>query len=189
MNRYPDASAYRLRERLAALHGVTMDEVIHGNGSNELLELVVRTFTTPAHHIVFGEPAFVDVPAGGAGSRRAASRAVPLRDLTHDLEAMAAAVDAEDAALVHRESEQPDRHPRRAGGARAALLRSVPEEVIVVMDEAYFEYADAADYPDSLELRGLRERLLVLPDVLEDLRPGGDARRLRGSVPPSSSTT
>src|SRR5689334_5417267 len=58
-HRYPDASAFRLRERLAQKLGVSSDEVIQGNGSNELLELIVRTFTTSSDHIVFASPSFV----------------------------------------------------------------------------------------------------------------------------------
>src|SRR5437870_511436 len=56
VHRYPDASAHRLRERIAAKLGVTMAEVLHGNGSNELLELLVRTFTTASDHVVFADP-------------------------------------------------------------------------------------------------------------------------------------
>ena len=59
VNRYPDGIAYALRNAIARFHGGRLDEVLQGAGSNELLDLVVRTFATPAHHIVFGEPAFV----------------------------------------------------------------------------------------------------------------------------------
>src|SRR6188768_3202800 len=58
-NRYPDGAAFTLREKLAQKHGVGMDEILLGCGSNELLDLSVRTFCTPSHHIVFAEPAFV----------------------------------------------------------------------------------------------------------------------------------
>jgi histidinol-phosphate aminotransferase len=159
-NRYPDASAHRLRARLAAVHGVSMPEIIHGNGSNELIELLIRTFTTPAQHIVFAEPAFVmyRLAALAHGVRFSA---VPLRDLTHDLEAMAEAVEPETRLLFIANPNNPTgTHVTRSALER--LLTRVREDVIVVMDEAYFEYADAADYPDSLKLRGVRERLVVL---------------------------
>src|SRR5438046_5267984 len=51
VHRYPDANAFRLRERIAAEHGVPMADIIQGNGSNELLDLAVRTFCTGEHHI------------------------------------------------------------------------------------------------------------------------------------------
>src|SRR5688500_13450028 len=91
VHRYPDGAAYRLREKLAEVHGVAMDEVLPGNGSNELLDLIVRTFATPLQHIVFGEPAFVVYRLAALASSVPFS-AVPLANLTHDLDAMAAAV-------------------------------------------------------------------------------------------------
>jgi histidinol-phosphate aminotransferase len=160
-NRYPDGAAYELRAKLAKKHGVGMDEILLGAGSNELLDLVVRTFCTPAQHIVFAEPAFVvyriAALAGGVPFT-----AVPLtQGLVHDLPAMAAAVTpATRVMFVANPNNPTGTHVGRA--AVEKLLRDVPPDVIVVMDEAYFEYADAPDYPDSLQLRGLRERLLVL---------------------------
>jgi len=159
-NRYPDGACYRLRERIAAFHGVTPAEVLPGAGSNELLDLVVRTFATPEHHIVFGEPAFV-VYRIAALSGGVPFTAVPLANLVHDLPAMAAAVTPKTRVLFVANPNNPTgTHVGRAAVER--LLREVPPEVIVVMDEAYFEYATASDYPNSLELRGLRERLIVL---------------------------
>jgi histidinol-phosphate aminotransferase len=160
VHRYPDGAAYALRNAIARFHGVRLDEVLQGAGSNELLDLVVRTFATPAHHIVFGEPAFVVYRiaslAGGVPFT-----AVPLKNQVHDLPAMAAAVKPETRVLFVANPNNPTgTHVGRA--AVEELLRSVPPEVVIVMDEAYFEYADAPDYPNSLSLRHLRERLLVL---------------------------
>jgi histidinol-phosphate aminotransferase len=160
VHRYPDGSAWSLRDRIAAFHGVRPDEVLQGAGSNELLDLVVRTFATPADHIVFGEPAFVvyriAALAGGVPFT-----AVPLVQHVHDLPAMAAAVTPKTRVLFVANPNNPTgTYVGRA--AVEKLLREVPPEVIVVMDEAYFEYADAQDYPNSLALRHLRERLLVM---------------------------
>lgn len=160
-HRYPDGAAYDLRAKLAAKHGVKMDEILLGAGSNELLDLAVRTFCTPAQHIVFAEPSFV-VYRIAALSSGVPFTAVPLTaGLVHDLAAMAAAVTPQTRILFVANPNNPTgTHVGRA--AVEKLLREVPPEVIVVMDEAYFEYADAPDYPNSLELRGLRERLLVM---------------------------
>jgi histidinol-phosphate aminotransferase len=158
-NRYPDGSCYRLRERIAAFHGVQPNEVLPGAGSNELLDLVVRTFATPEHHVVFGEPAFVVYRIAALASG-VPFTAVPLRDQVHDLPAMAAAVTPKTRVLFVANPNNPTgTHVGRAAVER--LLRDVPQEVIIVMDEAYVEYADAPDYPNSLELRGIRERLVV----------------------------
>jgi histidinol-phosphate aminotransferase len=160
-HRYPDGAAYNLRAKLAAKHGVKMDEILLGAGSNELLDLTIRTFCTPADHVVFAEPSFV-VYRIAALSCGVPFTAVPLTPgLVHDLPAMAAAVTPRTRVLFVANPNNPTgTHVGRA--AVEKLLREVPPEVIVVMDEAYLEYADAPDYPNSLELRGLRERLLVL---------------------------
>jgi histidinol-phosphate aminotransferase len=159
VHRYPDANAFKLRERIAAEHRVPMDDVIQGNGSNELLDLAVRTFCTSEHHIVFAEPAFV-VYRIAALAHGVPFTAVPVRDLTHDLESMAAAVTARTRLIFVG-------NPNNPTGTHVGLdalrrfLHSVPPEVIVLMDEAYIEYATAADFPDCLKLRGERERLIV----------------------------
>lgn len=160
VHRYPDGVAYALRDAIARFHGVRLDEVLQGAGSNELLDLVVRTFATPAHHIVFGEPAFI-VYRIAALAYGVPFTAVPMQDLTHDLPAMAAAVTPQTRVLFVANPNNPTgTYVSRT--AVEELLRSVPPEVIVVMDEAYFEYADAPDYPNSLALRHLRERLIVM---------------------------
>jgi histidinol-phosphate aminotransferase len=160
VHRYPDASAYALREKLAGVHGVKMSEIVQGNGSNELLDLLVRTYTTGSDHVVFAEPAFI-VYRLSCLAHGTPFTAVPLRDDTHDLPAMAEAVRPETRILFIANPNNPSgTHVGKA--ALSALLREVPPEVIVVVDEAYIQYADAEDFPDCLELRGLRERLVVL---------------------------
>ncbi len=160
VNLYPDGAAYRLREKLARLHGVDLTEIIQGNGSNELLDLFVRTFATGEHHIVFAEPSFV-VYRIAALSHGVPFTAVPLKDLTHDLSAMAQAVTERTRLLFIANPNNPTgTHVGRK--AVEELLRTLPPHVIVVMDEAYIEYADAPDFPDSMQLRGLRERLFVV---------------------------
>jgi histidinol-phosphate aminotransferase len=160
VHRYPDGAAYALRDAIARFHGVARDEVLQGAGSNELLDLVVRTFATPEHHVVFGDPAFV-VYRIAALTYGVPFTAVPLQNHVHDLRSMAAATTPKTRVLFVANPNNPTgTHVGR--GAVEELLRTVPPEVIVVMDEAYFEYADAPDYASALALRSLRERLLVM---------------------------
>lgn len=158
--RYPDGAAYRLRSAIAEFHGVALDEVLHGNGSNELIELIVRTFTTGEHHIVFGDPGFamyrVTAQAHGVDFT-----AVPTRAYKHDVEGLIAAVQANTRVMLIDNPNNPT-GTFLSRGEVVELLTRVPPEVIVVMDEAYFEYADATDYPNSLKMRELREHLVVL---------------------------
>jgi histidinol-phosphate aminotransferase len=160
VHRYPDANAYALRERLARELSVTMPEILQGNGSNELLDLLVRTFATPAHHVVFGEPSFV-VYRMAAMAHGVPFTAVPLANDVHDLDAMARAI-TDETRIVFIANPN---NPTGTYVGRTALerfIREAPPDVIVAVDEAYAEYADAPDYQTALALRGLRERLVVL---------------------------
>lgn len=161
VHRYPDGAGFRLRSAIAQAHGVTMEEVIHGNGSNELIELLIRTFMTPEHHIVFGRPAFSMYPVVSAG-HNVSSTAVPTDSgFTHDLVGMVEAVRPNTkVVLVDNPNNPTGTYVRRE--LVEEFLRTVPPEVIVVMDEAYFEFGDAPDFPDCSKLRHLRERLVVL---------------------------
>ena len=161
VHRYPDGAGFRLRMAIAEHHRVGIDEVLHGNGSNELLELIVRTFSTPAHHIVFGRPAFsmYGVIAGGHNVRHTA---VPTSGaLVHDLRAMIAAIEDTTKVIIIDNPNNPTGTYVPESELRS-FLADVPTDVIVVLDEAYFEFADASDYPNGLSLRSLHENLIVL---------------------------
>ena len=159
LHRYPDANAFRLRERIAAERGVPMAEIIQGNGSNEILDLAVRTFCTAAHHIVFAEPAFV-VYRIAALAHGVPFTAVPLREHTHDLEAMLAAITPRTRLVFVGNPNNPTGTYVNLDALRR-FLRALPPEVIVVVDEAYIEYASAADFPDCMKLRSEHERLII----------------------------
>ncbi len=159
VHRYPDSAAWALRERLSARLSVPMNQIIHGNGSSEVLELALRTFAGPGQHVIFADPSFVmyQLICLAAG---APFSAVPLVDLTHDLEAMAAAV-SEKTRMIFIANPNNPTGTYVGRTALERLLREVPAEVVVVVDEAYTEYAEAPDFPNALELRNLRDRLLI----------------------------
>ncbi len=160
-HRYPDAAAFRLRERLAAHHDIAMDEIIVGNGSNEIIDNLCRTFADATNHAVIGVPSFVCYKLGLIAANVPYTE-VPLRDhLAWDVTALLAAVRPETSILFVA-------HPNNPTGAHVAkkdlerLMKELPERVVLVMDEAYVEFADAPDFVSALTMRNLRERLLVL---------------------------
>ena len=129
--------------------GVAPDELIFGNGSNEIIELAVRAFMRPGDQAVMARQAFVVyqliVQAVGGMSVQ-----VPLRDFTHDLGAIAAAVTAETKIVFLANPNNPTGTIyRRAEWER--FSPRLPEEVLLIVDEAYFEYVQDAGYPDSLK--------------------------------------
>lgn len=163
---YPDGAAFYLKRRLAEFHGVDPAEVVVGNGSNEVIELLIRTFLRPEGHPDRADEALVadgsfimyelSLQAHGVRSRR-----VAMQDRTFDLDAMADAVTDETRMIFVANPNNPTgTYVGKAAFER--FLAKVPERVIVVMDEAYFEYVHESDYPDSMDYRAEHPNLVVL---------------------------
>jgi histidinol-phosphate aminotransferase len=161
IHRYPDAIGFALKTDLCAHHDVRMDELCLGNGSNELIDIICRTFTTPDEHIVFGDPSFVCYWLGATAANAAFTK-VPLREnLYWDVDAMLGAVTPKTKVLFLANPNNPTgTHLDEAGLRR--LLSELPPSVVAVIDEAYVQFADADDFESALAMRGLRERLIVL---------------------------
>lgn len=140
VHRYPDANAFTLRQALSERLGVKPEQLIFGNGSNELIELIVRTFCTGAHHLVFAEPSFV-VYRIAAMAQGVPFTAVPLNQQVHDLEAMGQAV-FERTRIVFIANPNNPTGTYVDQSALGRFLSQLPEDVIAVIDEAYLEYAD-----------------------------------------------
>ncbi len=136
--RYPDGNGYELKLALARRHGVDMASIVLGNGSNDVLELVSLAFLGPERAAVYSQHAFAVYPLA-TQARGARSIAVPARAYAHDLESMAKAVDDATYVLWIANPNNPTGTLARADELEA-LLRRVPERVIVVIDEAYNEY-------------------------------------------------
>ncbi|MEK6606188.1 MAG: histidinol-phosphate transaminase [Myxococcota bacterium] len=157
---YPDGSAWTLRQALAERHGVAPEEIVVGAGSNELINLLVQAFVGQGEEALLAEQSFLcyELACRALG---AAYRRVPLLNLTFDLDGMAAAASPRTKIVFVANPN----NPTGTYVARATLARfldRLPPRVIVVVDEAYFEYADAPDYPDALQYRARRPRLVVL---------------------------
>lgn len=146
---YPDANGFALKEALAAHLGVGANRITLGNGSNDVLDLLARIFVTPGDEVVYAEYAFlVYALVTKATSGRAV--VVPARDWGHDLSAMADAVTARTKLVFIANPNNPTGTWTDAA-ALEAFLERVPENVIVVLDEAYCEYVDENAYPNGLD--------------------------------------
>ena len=160
VHRYPESEAPLLRSALAHELGVSAEEIVLGNGSNELLELLVRTFCSVEQRVVFAEPSFV-VYRLACLAHGVPFTEVALDGYTHDLPAMARAVGAGTRLVFIANPNNPTGTyvGRKALGA---FLEAMPADVLVVLDEAYAEYTDAADYPDGLQFRQLHANTIVV---------------------------
>ena len=156
---YPDGGAFRLRTALAEKHGVDRDEVVMGNGSNEVLTLLARTFG-PGGNAVISDYAFIAYRLV-LQSANVPTTIVPTgAGFAQDLDAMVAACGDETKLVFLANPTNPTGVYATATELRD-FLAAVPEHVIVVVDEAYVEYAVAHDYASALEMRGVREQLVV----------------------------
>jgi len=153
--RYPDGNGFELKSALSAKLGLSMAMLTLGNGSNDVLELVARAFLTPEHEAVFSEHAFAVYPivtqAIGATARVAkaypADHAMPHG---HDSAAMLALINDRTRAVFIANPNNPTGTWLKTAELEA-FLTSVPEQVIVVVDEAYGEYVvPEADCPNAL---------------------------------------
>ena len=160
LHRYPDGSCFYLKRAVAKKLGVSPDVLIFGNGSNEIIELAVRTFMQRGDEAVMADQAFIVYrlvvqAAGGIG------RIVPLRQFTHDLEAIAEAITPATRIVFLANPNNPTGTIffRRQW---EEFLAALPPHVIVVMDEAYCEFVDDPEYPDSLADHSPHRLLITL---------------------------
>jgi histidinol-phosphate aminotransferase len=151
VNRYPDPQATDLRRALAAHLGVDLDHILVGNGSVEIIDLVARAFLGPGDNAVISEHAFVRFRQI-VDARNRGARLVPMRDWTHDLPAMGRAVDGRTRLVFVANPNNPTGTWNRRAEVEA-LVASLPPGCLLVLDEAYFEYArEEPDYPDGVDL-------------------------------------
>ncbi|GAB4201036.1 MAG: histidinol-phosphate transaminase [Roseiflexaceae bacterium] len=161
VHRYPDAGALALRQGLAERFGLSPEMVACTNGSDEMVLLLCLAFLREGDEAVMAHGSFISYYLRTLEMGARAVR-VPLRDYRHDLEAMAGAVTERTRLLFVCNPNNPT--GTTSGAAEVArLLERVPQDVLVVMDEAYVEFVDRPDYPDLLaELRAGRPNLLLL---------------------------
>ena len=157
---YPDGDCFYLKNGLAEKLGVAPDELIFGNGSNEIIELAVRAFMRPGDQAVMARQAFVvyQLIVQAVGGR---SVQVALRDFTHDLRAIADAVNAETKIIFLANPNNPTGTIYRRAEWEAFLTR-LPKDLLLIVDEAYFEYVQDEGYPDSLLYHGADRPMLTL---------------------------
>ena len=158
--RYPDGNGFTLKQALAKKHGVKIDTITLGNGSNDTLEIIARTFVTPSDSVIFSEYAFAVYPIV-TQAIGAQAIVTPAKDWGHDLTAMLAAI-RENTRLIFIANPN---NPTGTWVNQSSLrnfLEHIPEHIIVVIDEAYFEYAcEHPDYPDSSQWLSTFPNLIV----------------------------
>ncbi len=179
---YPDGNAYYLKVDLAKHLGVTEDHLILTNGSNEVLQLVGETYIEPGDEVIYAEGAFV-VYGHVAKVTGATSVVVPMQSDTHHLPSMAAAITDKTKAIFIANPNNPTGTMVTAAET-AHFMAQVPENVLVIFDEAYYEYVTHPDYPQTLPYV-MEERNFIITRTFSKIYGLAGLRVGYGIAPPS----
>ncbi len=144
---YPDGNAFELKRALSEYHDVPSDQITMGNGSNDVLEIIARSFVTASDEVMYSQYAFAVYPivTQAIGAKH---RVVPAKNWGHDLEAMAAAV-SDKTRLIFIANPNNPTGTLLTDAEIQGFLQRVPATVIVVLDEAYHDYIEDPAYASA----------------------------------------
>ena len=162
--RYPDGNGFVLKQKLSGHYNLELDNFTLGNGSNDILELIARAYVSAEHEVIFSEHAFAVYPLV-TQAIGATAVVTPALNWGHDLKAMSAAI-TEHTRLIFIANPNNPTGTWLDHSSLDSFLKSVPENVLVVLDEAYYEYASHAcmgldSYPDGLALLAKFPNLII----------------------------
>ena len=138
LHRYPDGSGYYLRQGLAQKLGLSMDQIVLGNGSDEIIELLVRTFLRPGNKAVFSDPTFLFYSKAVQGADGQPIR-VPQKNCRHDLSGLMAAVDDQTRLVFIDNPNNPSGTLIPAEDIQA-FMADLPRRTVLALDEAYIDF-------------------------------------------------
>ncbi|MBB4823763.1 histidinol-phosphate aminotransferase [Sporosarcina luteola] len=157
---YPDGHSSRLRKKLAEKHGVSEEAILFGNGSDEIITIICRALLDEGKHTIMATPTFPQY-AHNAKIEGAAITEIPLVDGFHDLEAFLDSITKDTAVIWICNPNNPTGNLTPVGEI-IKFLNKVPEDVLVVLDEAYFEYITDEQHVDSISLLKQFKNIIVL---------------------------
>jgi histidinol-phosphate aminotransferase len=157
---YPDGFASTLRSKVAAKHGVSEDTLLFGNGSDEIIMLIAKALLSEGANTIMATTTFSQY-AHNAKIEGAEIRQIPLQDGHHDLDGFVRAIDDETSVIWICNPNNPTGNLIPSDQLKA-FLETVPENILVVLDEAYFEYITAADHIDSVKWLDKFPNIIIL---------------------------
>ncbi|MFA5059013.1 MAG: histidinol-phosphate transaminase [Candidatus Omnitrophota bacterium] len=159
INRYPDGYCFYLRQELAKQLKVLPSQIIFGNGSDEVIVLAVRVFAGEGDEVIIARPSFLiyEIATKACG---ATVKFIPLKDFRYDLEGMKRAITDKTKIIFIGNPDNP------AGTYVTKnqvddFLKSIRPDILVFFDEAYFEYVQKADYPDTIKLLKTYKNIII----------------------------
>ncbi len=162
INRYPDGSAFYLKNKLAAIHGVSARSIVIGNGSNEIIELMVRAFLQSGDKAIISDPSFLiySITVRAAGSKPVIVKL--LKDYSYNVNGIIKAIDKKTKLIFISNPNNPTGTILDKKGYER-LLNSVPDHAIIIDDAAYREFVQTNNYPDGIDyIKQKSKKLMVL---------------------------
>ena len=160
VNRYPDAQGFYLKKRLAKFFGLSLENFVLGNGSDELIDVIIKTFLEADENMVTSEGAFLEYEIIAQVNNRKVKKA-PLSYFKYNLNAMLKLVDKKTKLVFIANPNNPT-GTYVTKDEVAEFMNALPEGVIVVFDEAYDAFIDVDDYPDSLSYLKKKKKIIIL---------------------------
>ena len=160
VNRYPDSQGYYLKKRLARHFKLEPENFVLGNGSDELIDLLIKTLVEPDENIVTSEGTFLEYEIVSAANDRRVKRA-PLRYFKYDLGEMLKLVDKKTKLIFIANPNNPT-GTYLTKYEVSEFLSALSKKVMVVFDEAYDTFVDVDDYPDSLSYFKRKKNVVIL---------------------------
>jgi histidinol-phosphate aminotransferase len=158
--RYPDNGGYYLKEKLGKKFGVEQDQILLGHGSNEIIQMIALAFLLNGEEVITSEQTFILYPIMSS-ARGARVIEVPLKNYTYDLETIAIKITNSTKLIFISNPNNPTGTIVGADAFRS-FMNAVPDDVIVVVDEAYREYVTSTEFPDSLGYLKNGRNIIVL---------------------------
>ena len=159
VNRYPQGDCFYLRKLLAGKLKVKKEQLVFGNGSDDIIIMAIRAFTSSSSNVVVSAPTFLmyELQARASGVK---VKKAPFNNYRCDLKTMAKRVDKKTAIVFIANPDNP--HGTYVSHSEIAqFLRHIPKDVIVFLDEAYYDFVSAKDFPESIKLLKKRGNMIV----------------------------
>jgi len=142
---YPDANCYYLKEKLARFHNISPEQLILGNGSNDIIDLSVRTFCLPGDEVITSEMSFIMFYIS-AQAQNCVQKIIKMKDYTYDLDGIKAAI-TDKTKMIYIANPNNPTGTYVNKDSLDNFIREIPEDIILAIDEAYYEYVTAKDFP------------------------------------------
>lgn len=160
LHRYPDGGGFYLKEALSKRHKIEKGHIILGNGSNDLIEIFVRTFLQMGEEVIMAHPSFMIYPMVVQAAYGKVIM-VPLKEGRHDLEEMVSRVSDKTKMIFIANPNNPT-GTMNTKAEFDLFMRNIPERILVLVDEAYHEYVTSEDYPDTMSYLREGRNIIIL---------------------------